>query len=479
MPFKAECPFCSILVKDIPDDKAGESYACPRCLHLFALPADPVFEDAKSTKGPLKLPPRRGPVTEPPESKKPATPPAPVESKKSKTDDTRVKTRADAEKKTEAEQPAKVEAPPPRKTTAPPVPGEIKKSKTDEVEAIQIRKMTATPVPGETKKSTADEIRAEKRADAGKKTEDESTKAEDEAPVQERPARKPERVTVTKEVAKKEPVPWFLFAGLLAIILGGAALTACSFSGLELAALGVAGLGLILGAMGFLVALQKQAPGLYPLIGAVVSLVALGWAGLSYLQKPVPEKPRTAAELAKTSVVPLGVSNPALSDARPVAAEKGETIDVTRGAVQQGDLRMSVTSVAVASAPLEGSTKKKPPPDRCIVVGLRLSNVGVERRYPYTSWGEWGSPHAAKLVDKRGRNYPVKSFDASLWQIKGQVRNAVSIFPGKSVNDVLVFEGPPPKTTLGSLTLELPASAFGGEGTLLLEIPARMILQGP
>ena len=56
--------------------------------------------------------------------------------------------------------------------------------------------------------------------------------------------------------------------------------------------------------------------------------------------------------------------------------------------------------------------------------------------------------------------------------IIGQVQSE-SVYPGKSIDDLLVFELPVEKAKY--LRLELPASAFHGEGKLRIQIPADMI----
>jgi hypothetical protein len=58
--------------------------------------------------------------------------------------------------------------------------------------------------------------------------------------------------------------------------------------------------------------------------------------------------------------------------------------------------------------------------------------------------------------------------------IAGQVRSAVSLDPGKSLEDLLVFE--PPLNEIRFLRLELPAAAFGDTGSLRFQIPMGMIL---
>ncbi len=80
--------------------------------------------------------------------------------------------------------------------------------------------------------------------------------------------------------------------------------------------------------------------------------------------------------------------------------------------------------------------------------------------------------YAASLTDNFGNPYKRLSLDPGS-QVPGQISSATSIYPGKRLEDLLVFE--PPIENLQFLRLELPAAAFGGTGTLRLQIPKTMI----
>src|SRR5262249_41683921 len=126
---------------------------------------------------------------------------------------------------------------------------------------------------------------------------------------------------------------------------------------------------------------------------------------------------------------------------------------------------------SVTVGPVEFKDKKRRfSRERCLAIRLRVRNVGVERRFEYTSWAEAADPPAATLRDAQGKVYRLKSFgpDAVLGHtMKG------SVTPGKFVEDVLVFEPPPKEVEF--LRLELAAAACGGTGKLLIQIPGSMI----
>ncbi len=132
-------------------------------------------------------------------------------------------------------------------------------------------------------------------------------------------------------------------------------------------------------------------------------------------------KGRTAAELAKKVVVPLNNRNPALSGEKSELAQEGESIDSSKDAQRQGDLQVAVAQASITKAPLKAAPGKKPPTEHYLVIHLRISNVGVERKYDYSGWGQWGSDNAATLRDTKGKVFKLKGFDAA-WEVEGQVR---------------------------------------------------------
>jgi hypothetical protein len=287
-------------------------------------------------------------------------------------------------------------------------------------------------------------------------------------------SRRPEPEEDEEEEASGSGISWFVVLGVVAFLVGSVGLALASFPGFELIALGVTLLGLVLGGTGFFVAYRQETGTLYPLLGLAVSLAAFLWSGYCYSLAPKPEKIRPGADLARKTVVPLNQRNLALSDERPTAAQQDEYVDFTRQAQQQGDLRTTVVSASIGTPPLEGPPGKKKPADKCLIVSVKLNNVGAARKYDFSGWGQWGSDHAATLRDTKGKTFKLKRFDAS-WEIKGQVHSAVGVFPGKSVEDILVFDAPAAKDLPSHMRLELPASAFGGEGNLQFDIPGSKV----
>jgi hypothetical protein len=101
----------------------------------------------------------------------------------------------------------------------------------------------------------------------------------------------------------------------------------------------------------------------------------------------------------------------------------------------------------------EPNKGKKTPAVRGLTVGLWLTNAGLKREISYTGWSG-DSPDAKPILrDDNDKSYALKTFPSD-WIVKGRANDA-AIPPGKSLDDVLVFE---PPATIRYLRLELPAS---------------------
>ncbi len=68
--------------------------------------------------------------------------------------------------------------------------------------------------------------------------------------------------------------------------------------------------------------------------------------------------------------------------------------------------------------------------------------------------------------------FPNETYFSAMSKPEGRV-DRESIYPGKAITDVLIFELPVENAE--HLDLELPAENFGGTGMVRLRIPARMV----
>ncbi|MFQ5731362.1 MAG: hypothetical protein ACE5KM_05335 [Planctomycetaceae bacterium] len=139
-------------------------------------------------------------------------------------------------------------------------------------------------------------------------------------------------------------------------------------------------------------------------------------------------------------------------------------------AVRQGVVRVSVSKVSVGKVALKNLGQESESKDALLKIELKIENLSDAKKTTYKSWGsrftDFSSEERARLTDNLGNKYTNSHFGFGA-TVVGQLKTE-SIYPVKSVTDVLVFEAPVQKATI--LKLELPASAFGGTGMLRMKI---------
>jgi hypothetical protein len=149
------------------------------------------------------------------------------------------------------------------------------------------------------------------------------------------------------------------------------------------------------------------------------------------------------------------------------------------GAVAQADeVRVTIESVRIGPHQRPHPTDSDAPPTKSkkdyLLVKLTIENLSDSKKLDYKTWGGSasafvaGSPddgnRKAIITDDLGNTY--KRLNLGLnFRLIGQL-SAESIFPGKSVTDLLVYERPVDKAT--HVNVELPPAAYGGDGTLKL-----------
>jgi hypothetical protein len=259
------------------------------------------------------------------------------------------------------------------------------------------------------------------------------------------------------------------YAGLASFLLGSFAFLTAAVLHVSLLTLALGLLGLLLGVVGFLSSGQRRR--FLPTAGLLVSLPAVlvtvflpAWLGLGPLWDP-PKPPDRAGD----AILALN----GRGGLRRAAEGEVRWADASRDALYHGDVRLRVTSAVVGPLDFEAQPGREAPGERCLAVGLRVTNAGITRKLSYTAgWGVVAPGQDRPVLrDDRGNAYAEKSFPAGL-VVKGRAA-ASAVPPGKWLDDVLVFEAPP--EAVGYLRLELPAAAVGSTGSLRLEIPRRMI----
>lgn len=177
---------------------------------------------------------------------------------------------------------------------------------------------------------------------------------------------------------------------------------------------------------------------------------------------PKPERPVEAAADTPADTTP----------------DESEWSDASTASVTRGDVTVKITAAETGRPRLvrAGSGLKARPKEDYLSIKLQLLSENATKKLDYTSWSvRIPAAPPVRLVDNFGNEYALKSFTSHGMEVEGQVSGGKgSIYPGKPTDDVLVFEPPIEKARF--LRLELPAAAFGEQGTLRFEIPMTMVV---
>jgi hypothetical protein len=221
---------------------------------------------------------------------------------------------------------------------------------------------------------------------------------------------------------------------------------------------------------------------LVPAAGAVVSLgvllVVQYWPGLlgAHLD------PALQAEVEDTTphIIPLktkarrGVRTKLTVEPRPDwSPEGGDWPNASRAAVRLGDVRIQILLVKVSPVTINKGPEDEQTREEYLLVSLRATNVGAAGEgIPYSGWTKNASGgNGPTLRDRSGALCRRKTFPANV-TVLGQAGKE-RLYPGRGVNDLLVFEVPPEEKDC--LFLELPASAWSGSGTVRFALPKEMV----
>lgn len=261
-------------------------------------------------------------------------------------------------------------------------------------------------------------------------------------------------------------------AGILAILLGFAALFGSSALGLPMIVLPFSGLGLLIGLAAWFQARRTRPDWLFPGLGTglsggvlVLALILPSWLGPAFQIYRDQKKP----DLIAIQIVPLPGSSGNGVLLNP------EWIDASRAGLRQGGLNVRVADVQLVAA--DSKVFRKPPTgpaQKYLIVKLTIQRAASGREFAASQWGqeESGANDAPlTLTDAAGNSYvplpiDLKSGSSGLEQSSGA-------FPVSLANPSFVFAGTDslPET----LRLEIPLAPWGGAGTFRFSLPATMI----
>jgi hypothetical protein len=314
---------------------------------------------------------------------------------------------------------------------------------------------------------------------------------EDDFDLEPRSRRRPSAAAaVSNTIIVQQPSRAAHSLGIAALVIGVLSFFVCWIPFLGIA---VSGLGLLLGLGGLVLAVVRRGSGVgFSIAGSGLSALSLVsclvWTfALSSAFKAVDN---AVAKQNRTNQGAVPDSNPDKAppqnqgDGPPPAPDKPpappaksepEWADASKGAVRQGDLQVQITLVTIGQVPLKTITGNSKSKDNLLMVKLELLNMNPTKKVEYHSWSGKDisfDRDFATLKDNFGNSYKRISFGLGSYPV-GAVERSESIYPNKSVTDVLVFEVP--LDTIEYLRLELPAKNFGGTGMLRFQIPKAMI----
>jgi hypothetical protein len=286
--------------------------------------------------------------------------------------------------------------------------------------------------------------------------------------------------------------------GIASLVLGILAFLICWVPFVNLVGVPLSGLGLVLGLIGVLVAFTRKGASIgFPIAGVAVCGLSLfiaiaftgalvgavtGAANQIAADRALRERTNQAvvalepsSTLAKNSASPTlngRISRSGAARAEDGAVEQWAAADKP---VRQGDVEVKVVSVRDGRvSTVERITGEKgASKDSLLSITIEISNLSETKKVDYLTWSEqaFALRSGATIVDNFGNPYKLVNFGFGT-DVVGSTRGD-SIYPGKSIQDTIVFEEPVAKAEY--LNLELPADRFGGTGKLRIRIPASMV----
>jgi hypothetical protein len=189
-------------------------------------------------------------------------------------------------------------------------------------------------------------------------------------------------------------------------------------------------------------------------------------AGALALLLPACEGPAATEKSA-----PATPSTSAVPPADPPPPRKAEpvVIDATKAGGSAGAVQVWLISTGTGPVRLWSLVEKNVSEESYFQIRVRLHNTHATRKFDYAGWAtRWlNLARRATLKDEHGNDYKGVPFIEA--QVVDQVDRTMSLYPGKWVDDVLVFEPPVERAT--RLILTLPLENVEGKGELHFHIP--------
>lgn len=247
--------------------------------------------------------------------------------------------------------------------------------------------------------------------------------------------------------------------GIVSLVLGFLAFLVCWIPFVGILSIPLSALGLLLALIALVLALLRRGSGIgFPIGGAAVCALAL------------------AIATAQVAVI----AAPSLGRARELAERAEAASDPTawlpaNQPARLGEVQIRIVSASVGRIRMKGTLSDGfESNDEYLKLVVEVTNQSRSRKRDFATWMGRDfsiSQDYAVVRDNHGNVYKRMDFGFST-RPEGQI-DRESLYPGKSIQDVLVFE--PLIRDIEYVRLELPAENFGGEGMIRFEIPANMI----
>lgn len=215
---------------------------------------------------------------------------------------------------------------------------------------------------------------------------------------------------------------------------------------------------------------------LLSLLGVLTALlIVLGVVVSWNARKPLTNLATAARETAKNAKTDDEIWSTKKETPLPQAGSQIQWLVAGRDTWKAGEATVQIVKAEVKRPTLYRLTSKPAgrTKEEFLVVTLQIANSSETLKLDYPGWSDRGL--RPKLRDDLGNDYAAATFSTG-YTVEGQpaVR---SVYPGKSVTDVLVF--PPPVGRAKYLQLELPGGGMKVSGTGYFHIPMTMLVQLP
>lgn len=269
--------------------------------------------------------------------------------------------------------------------------------------------------------------------------------------------------------------------GVASVVLGILACVTCWIPFLGILGIPLALIGVLLGVIGILIGIFRKTGKGLPFSGIIVSIVSIviTVAVTGKTTEKIAESFKESRQ-TKQEIVParkeekIESSNVRVIENNISKSEPQIEWAPHNVSVKQGDVSVKVISAKIDKVIITNSIQQSESKDPLLSLVIEITNTSDVKKCEYRTWSgaeisfdrDYGS-----LRDEHGNIYKRINFGI-FDRPEGQIVQE-SIYPGKSIKDILIFEVPIEKAK--EIRLELPAKNIGGEGFFRIAIPTSFI----